>query len=119
MSLIFVIDRANAQVPGFGNCPKVKVQENFDVHRYLGVWYEVKKYPFIFTLGGKCITAEYGLNQNGTVSVFNKQLRNGREDTIIGSARLIKPGSGLLGVSFPSVPCEFYTKINLSVYLML
>lgn len=107
VSTLLAIQHANSQVPGFGNCPKVRVQENFDVHRYLGLWFEVKKYPFIFTLGGKCITAEYGLNQNGTVSVFNKQLRNGREDTIIGSARLIKPGSGLLGVSFPNVPCEF------------
>jgi lipocalin len=67
----------------------------------------VRKYPFIFTVGGKCITAEYGLNPNGTVSVFNRQIRNNRENTIIGSARLIKPGSGLLGVTFPNVPGQF------------
>lgn len=108
MALIYSV---KAQVPAFGSCPNFKVQSNFDAHRYLGLWYEVEKYPFIFTLGGKCITAEYGLRSDGKVSVFNKQIRNGREDTIIGSARLSKPGFGVLGVTFPNVPCEFILKM--------
>lgn len=107
---------AEAQVPGLGSCPRFTVQPNFDANRYLGLWYEVEKYPFIFTIGGKCVTAEYGLRSDGKISVFNKQIRNGREDTIIGSARLTKPGFGVLGVSFPSVPCELsnkFTEINI------
>lgn len=62
----------NAQIPGFGECPKVLVVHNFSVTNYLGLWYEVKKYPFVFTIGAKCVTAEYGLNSNGTVSIFNR-----------------------------------------------
>lgn len=62
----------NAQVPGFGECPKVSVVNNFKLRNYLGLWYEVKKYPFVFTIGAKCVTAEYGLNPNGTASVFNR-----------------------------------------------
>lgn len=94
------------QVPGLGRCPEVNVVRNFDAQRYLGLWYEVEKYPFLFTLGGKCITAEYGQNPNGTVSVFNRQYRGTREETILGLASLNKPGVGTLTVTFPSVPCE-------------
>lgn len=81
--------------------------QNFDVRRYLGLWYEVRKYPFIFTLGGKCVTANYELNNDGTVQVFNRQYRHEKEESILGKARLLHPGVGLLGVSFPSVPCKF------------
>lgn len=106
MALILIVatDNVFSQVPGFGDCPNVNIVQNFEVQRYLGLWYEVKKYPFIFTLGGKCITADYGLNSNGTVSVLNTQQKNGREDTILGWAREVKPG--VLGVNFPNVPCE-------------
>lgn len=106
LTLTLLSYKARAQVPGFGSCPNVRVQTNFDVHRYLGLWYQVRNYPFIFTLGAKCVTAEYGLNPNGSVSVLNKQQRFGREDKIEGTARVINPGSGLLGVTFPNVPCE-------------
>lgn len=62
-----------AQVPGFGKCPKVPVVENFDTYAYLGRWYEQEKYPFFFELGGKCITADYSLNPDGTIGVLNTQ----------------------------------------------
>merc|ERR1712004_765009 len=31
-----------AQSIGFGKCPKVTVQENFDVNQYTGRWYEIQ-----------------------------------------------------------------------------
>lgn len=110
MLLSVIVCLVQAQIPGFGSCPKFKVQENFDSKRYLGLWYEVEKYPFIFTLGGRCVTAEYGLRPDGKISVFNKQIRNGREDKIDGSARLTKPDLGILSVSFPNVPCEIHKR---------
>lgn len=104
--MIVAAEKVSAQIPGFGGCSNVNVVQNFDANRYLGLWYEVKKYPFIFTLGGKCITAEYGLNSNGTVSVLNKQQRNGRDESILGWARVINHNVGILGVNFANVPCE-------------
>lgn len=68
--------------------------------------YEVKKYPFVFTLGGKCIEAEYGLNLNGTVSVLNKQLSDGKKNSILGSARIKTPSVASLLVKFPNIPGE-------------
>ena len=108
ISVLFATSQLTlAQVPGFGRCPNVNVMQNFDVKRYLGLWYEVQKYPFIFTLGGKCVTANYDLNADQTVQVFNRQIKKGQEDTIKGTARIIQPGVGSLGVTFPNVPCEF------------
>lgn len=104
--MIAVVQRVSAQVPGFGSCPQVNVISDFEADRYLGTWYEVKKYPFIFTIGGKCITAEYEKNPNGTVSVTNKQIRSGAEENILGLARLNEPGTGVLSVTFPGIPCE-------------
>lgn len=108
-----------AQVPGFGACPKVKVVEDFKLDYYLGEWFEIKKYPFIFTLGGKCVTADYGLHPNGSVSVFNKMHKNGREESELGLARLIHPGYGLLGVSFPaSIACQLIFRFIFNLKLI-
>lgn len=92
-----------AQIPGFGSCPKVGVERNFDVNRYLGLWYEVKKYPNFSTIRGKCVTIEYGLNPNETLSVFSQQLVDDRERPILGFAKQVQPGVGVLGIAFP--PC--------------
>lgn len=103
--LLFVltVHLASGQVTNVGPCPEVKTVKNFSVEKYLGLWYEVKRYPNRFS-NGKCVTANYGLNPNGTVSVLNNQVIDGKQEGIFGSARLIS--SGVLGVSFPSVPCE-------------
>jgi apolipoprotein D and lipocalin family protein len=37
----------------------------------MGKWYEIQKYPLTWDVGQKCITANYTLNDNGTVTVFN------------------------------------------------
>lgn len=39
----------------------------------MGLWYEAEKYPFIFEIGGKCITATYGPAEDGNVTVTNYQ----------------------------------------------
>ena len=104
--LISILHFSQSQVPGFGRCPAVSIVQNFDVPRYMGLWYEVRKYPFIFQLGGRCTTAEYTLQADSTVKVVNTQVRNGAEDSVIGSATLVTPGVGSLTVSFPEAPCE-------------
>ena len=42
-----------------------------DIQRYLGTWYEIAKYPVPFENGCYGVTAEYSLNDDGTVRVFN------------------------------------------------
>ena len=42
-----------------------------DIKRYMGKWYEIASFPQKFQDGCSCTTAEYSLNDNGTVTVKN------------------------------------------------
>jgi hypothetical protein len=46
--------------------------KNFDLKRYLGMWYEVARLPQSFENGLDRITATYTLQEDGTVKVLNK-----------------------------------------------
>lgn len=63
-----------SQVLRFGRCPTVKTVSNFEEPRFLGVWYEIRRYPFFFNLGGKCVTNTYGQYENGTATVLYRQI---------------------------------------------
>lgn len=52
--------------------PELKVVENFDVSRYLGLWYEIASFPQSFQKGCTGTTAEYSLINESTVRVVNK-----------------------------------------------
>ncbi|XP_014214465.1 apolipoprotein D [Copidosoma floridanum] len=105
----FLVGSAVAQVPFLGGCPKAETQPNFDPSKYLGKWYEAERYFAIFEFGGKCVTATYSLNDNGTVSVFNRQISSlsGVESSIEGLAFQKSPDKAKLSVSFPSLPVQF------------
>ncbi|QFT54944.1 lipocalin family protein [Microbulbifer sp. THAF38] len=42
-----------------------------DVYQYVGKWYEIARLPQIFQPACTAVTADYGLNDDGTLSVFN------------------------------------------------
>ncbi|KAM5334600.1 apolipoprotein D [Glossophaga mutica] len=72
-----------------GKCPTPPVQENFDVNKYLGRWYEIEKTPVSFEKG-RCIQANYSLMENGNIKVVNQELRSdGSVNQIEGEASLI------------------------------
>ena len=79
-----------------------------DLAAYTGRWYQVAGTPQIFTAGCRCIYAEYGLTENGTVSVQNVcQLPLGIRNEIQGEASPVDAAYGAKGtfqVRFPSVP---------------
>ncbi|KAK9869281.1 hypothetical protein WA026_003033 [Henosepilachna vigintioctopunctata] len=86
--LIVGICGTQGQVPVLDDCPDFDVVENFDLNRYLGKWYEQYRYANFFELMGKCVTAEYSLNANGSVNVHNAQVNilTGKPKTIDGYA---------------------------------
>ncbi|XP_045447234.1 apolipoprotein D-like [Melitaea cinxia] len=101
------LQQCAAQMVFPGSCPDVAAMENFNANRYLGKWYEIEKYFAAFELGGKCITAEYGLKDNGVISVVNKQLSSftGMKSQIEGEAiQVSRSDEGKLAVRFPSLP---------------
>lgn len=79
-------------------------QANFDPARYLGTWHEVARYPVPFERNCSGVTAQYGSNDDGTVSVFNtcRNEDGSVRSTIKGSAEIVGPGR--LKVKFPSIP---------------
>jgi apolipoprotein D and lipocalin family protein len=44
----------------------------FDKEKYLGKWYEIARFDFKFERGLNNTTAEYSLNNNGTIKVVNR-----------------------------------------------
>lgn len=73
--------------------------EEFDLDRYLGKWYEIARYDHGFERDMHYCTAEYVKNDDGTISVINRGIKNGEPKEITGKA---KPTTtpGLLRVSF-------------------
>lgn len=76
---------------------------SFDKEKYLGKWHEIARFDFSFEKNLNNTTAEYSLNENGTIKVDNKGY-----DTIqkkwkqsIGKAKFVKNDStAMLKVSF-------------------
>lgn len=77
----------------------------FEPERYAGLWYEVASFPTPFQAGCTNTQADYGLREDGTLSVRNSCFRNGSLTVIEGSARVVGPGRlevRLNGVPFPA-----------------
>lgn len=45
---------------------------SFDKAKYLGKWYEIARYDFVFEKNLNNTTAEYGLREDGKISVVNR-----------------------------------------------
>ncbi|XP_026333313.1 uncharacterized protein LOC113240270 [Hyposmocoma kahamanoa] len=85
-----------------GRCDdNINVVTDFDVGRYLDVWYDIESYPAEFQ-EGTCGKAEYKLGPSDTVDVTNTQVVAQRLDIIKGTAVVVSPdGSAKLNVTFP------------------
>lgn len=81
-----------------------------DVNAYLGHWVQVYAAPTnsLFQGYGECITADYGLLDNGYVSVLNTQINEDKETEKINGYAYYKNASdpGKLTVHLDGVPTE-------------
>ncbi|KAI1235859.1 hypothetical protein IHE44_0001950, partial [Lamprotornis superbus] len=76
--LLSLFSIGKSQMFHMGPCPDPSVQEEFDINKYLGKWYEIEKLPSTFEKGS-CIQANYSLKENGKFKVINKEmLANGK-----------------------------------------
>ncbi|XP_075152890.1 apolipoprotein D-like [Haematobia irritans] len=98
--LVTISHKALCQVPFPELCPQVKVVEEFDLDKYMGIWYEYAKYPFLWEAGQKCQYAIYTNNGNDTVSVKNVGTYAivDKTHSVQGTAKVIAPGQ--LAVAF-------------------
>ena len=75
----------------------------FELDRYLGKWYEVARLDHSFERGMSRVTAEYGMREDGGVSVLNRGYidAEGEWDEADGKAYFVGPPDvGQLKVSF-------------------
>lgn len=74
-----------------------------DLERYMGLWYEIARFPNSFEEGCEGVTAQYFLNEDGTVKVVNT-CRAGAPDGEASSgeavAESVSPGNDKLKVDF-------------------
>jgi apolipoprotein D and lipocalin family protein len=52
--------------------PSVRPVTDFELHRYLGKWFEIARLDHSFERGLNQVTAEYALRDDGGVSVINR-----------------------------------------------
>lgn len=101
-----------AQPYGDPDAPIAPV-ETLDVSRYLGLWYEIARYPNRFERGCVAVTAEYAMRDDGRIAVTNtcrKESFDGEVDVAEGVARI--EGPGRLSVGFvwflPFIRGDYY-----------
>ncbi|SFD65507.1 lipocalin family protein [Flavobacterium phragmitis] len=76
---------------------------DFDKAKYLGRWYEIARLDYKWEKDLDNVTAEYSLNENGTIKVDNKgyNVKKDKWEQSIGKARFVKKDNiGMLKVSF-------------------
>ncbi|KAL7033667.1 hypothetical protein ACKWTF_007670 [Chironomus riparius] len=69
------------------------VKTGFQPVAYLGIWYEIERYEQFFQAGGDCVRAQYTLNGDGSINVFNTAF-------VIENATRIE-AEGIARISFP------------------
>lgn len=92
---------------GFNSCvsiPKGAVAVNpFSKEKYLGKWYEIARLDFRYERNLNNTTAEYSLNDNGTIKVDNRgyNIKKGKWVQAIGKAKFLgEENEAMLKVSF-------------------
>lgn len=83
--LILVPMISQAQAPQYDN----SVIDDFDLSRYLGKWYEIARFDHSFERGMEKVTAEYALQDDGTVEVTNTGWKDGKLKVAKGKARQV------------------------------
>jgi apolipoprotein D and lipocalin family protein len=77
--------------------------KNFEQEKYLGKWYEIARMDFKFERNLNNTTAEYSLNENGTIRVDNKGFNTVKKEwsQALGKAKFVGSNDvAMLKVSF-------------------
>jgi apolipoprotein D and lipocalin family protein len=72
----------------------LEVVPKVELEKYLGRWYEVAHLPFRFEDGCTDITATYGMNNDGSVSVLNECLKDSKLKQSKGKAKIVDKATG-------------------------
>ena len=65
----------------------LEVVPHVDLKKYLGKWYEIAHLPARFQEGCDDTTATYTLSEDGSISVLNESIKNGKVKQAKGKAK--------------------------------
>ncbi|CAF2923580.1 unnamed protein product [Rotaria sp. Silwood2] len=87
LTLAAIVLFSLSSVSHASQCPNIATQKDFDVTKYVGLWYEAYRSNVIFEIGSKCVNATYTPNSDGSVGVWNQAINLfGHYTSIKGSA---------------------------------
>ncbi|OGR18442.1 MAG: hypothetical protein A2X81_17880 [Desulfobacterales bacterium GWB2_56_26] len=91
-----------SQHGGAPETPSLVTVAHVDLDRYLGLWYEIGRYPNSFQEGCLDSTAMYKARTDGDVDILNscRDEQDGRLREARGRAWVVGPGNARLKVSF-------------------
>jgi apolipoprotein D and lipocalin family protein len=69
---LFIIIPAYMLMTGCRSTSKLEVVSNFEIERYLGVWYEAARLPHGFEKNLSSVSATYSFNEDATIKVLNR-----------------------------------------------
>jgi apolipoprotein D and lipocalin family protein len=79
----------------------LEVVPHVELEKYLGKWYEIAHLPAKFQEGCNETTATYTLLKDGSISVLNQSIKNGKKKQAKGKAKVVdKNSNAKLKVSF-------------------
>ncbi|KAK9869298.1 hypothetical protein WA026_003050 [Henosepilachna vigintioctopunctata] len=99
----------NSQTVHEGNCPDVPVQENFNLRKFAGVWYEAERSYIVFEEDSSCTKHTLTAVSNTKLNVLISLIRqDGQSDLIHGTATLNdKPDEAKFTVDLKLGPRHF------------
>ncbi|XP_043269755.1 uncharacterized protein [Venturia canescens] len=110
-NILFVVSAlaiARAQIPSLGWCPEYVPMANFDMGKFLGVWYEAERYFQILDPVSRCVKANYTLGPDGKYRVSNEVTNRftGVKRVLEGEIRTpsTKAEEGKLHVEYKALP---------------
>ena len=82
----FLLNSCKAKIPNGA----VAVQD-FDASKYLGKWYEIARFDYRFERNLNNVTADYSLNEDGSIKVLNRGYNTKKEkwEDAEGEARFV------------------------------
>ena len=86
-----IVSSIAAALIGCETTSDIAAVKDFEPERYMGTWYEIARLPQYFERDLDEVTAQYTLEDDGTIKVLNSGKRDGEPTSAEGSAHLKNP----------------------------
>ncbi|XP_011639852.1 apolipoprotein D-like [Pogonomyrmex barbatus] len=111
-----VLAWASAQIPNLGFCPEYIPMANFNMQRFMGVWYEAERYFQLSEVVSRCVMTNYTRGSDGKYRVINQVTNRFTGIKRILEGEIKPPASkaeeGKLQVKYTTIPLTPETKYS-------